>query len=80
MELEIKHIDTEVTVNELGWGPMLRISLSDRIQEDGTLKKQLVVGTSSCLSGDFDSCEAQARAYVNAFELARKVLLSESRP
>lgn len=74
MELEIKHTDKEVTVNELGWGPLLRISLSDRIQKDGTLKKQLVVGTSSCLSGDFDSCEAQAKAYVEAFKLAREVL------
>lgn len=74
MTLEVKQVGDEVTVGEPGWSPLLQIGLSDRIQGDGTLGKELVVRMSSCLAGDFDAAEAQARAYVEAFALARRVL------
>lgn len=74
MALEVKHAGDEVTVCDQAWGTVLTIRRVSRIQEDGTLGKELVVGMSSCLAGDFDAAEAQARAYVEAFELARRAL------
>jgi hypothetical protein len=61
-----------VTVGEEGWTPLLKIYEIDTIA-NGKVEKQLSVGISAVLIGTFDEQEAQAKAYVEAFELARKV-------
>lgn len=76
MEFKIEHKDDQVIVSEDG-SIMLRIYMVERIR-GGKIVKELSVGLSACLLvGGFDDSEAQARAYVAAFDLARKVLSPE---
>lgn len=75
MKFKVEHKDDQVIVSEDGY-IMLRIYMVERIR-GGKIAKELSVGLSACLVGGFDDSEAQARAYVAAFDLARKVLSPE---
>ena len=71
----VEHNGDQVTVSEDG-SAMLKIYLVDRIRGD-KIVKELSVGMSSCLVGTFDDAEAQSRAYVAAFNMARQLLKTE---
>lgn len=75
MKFDVKHNAGRVTVTEDG-SDMLKIYIVERICGD-KIVNELSVGLSSCLVGGFEDSEAQARAYVAAFDLARKMLNPE---
>jgi hypothetical protein len=75
MKFDVHHDGEQVTVTDDG-STLLKIYTVERIRGD-KIVKELSIGLSACLVGGFAESEAQARAYVAAFDLAKQVLKSE---